>query len=54
MGTRKTTNDDLIPVYGKDGKVKYWTEKDPEGDWMKKMGLTRQASRNKKLKIKTS
>ena len=50
MGRRKQSNDDLIPVYDKNGKIKYWTEKDPEGDWMKKMGLKQAMKINPKKK----
>ena len=32
---------DIEPVYGKDGKIKYWREIAPDGPggWMPKMGL---------------
>tara|TARA_Y100001963_G_scaffold105002_1_gene144780 strand:- start:41 stop:214 length:174 start_codon:yes stop_codon:yes gene_type:complete len=32
---------DIEPVYGKDGKIKYWREKEPDGPggWMRGSGL---------------
>ena len=54
MGRGKSNTDDLVPVYDKNGKIKYWTEKYPDGPggWMPGMGLYPRAKKGgKKMTI---